>query len=119
MVAYHLLTVKYEFQTFQLSLARFYQTGLPGVQDVRSNRRRIEYPVKAECSCKTPKFLVNGLRPCYNSCVSGQIYRALPWQQPCITAERSRCGESAMETRVHILREQFLCTPCYEEAILE
>ena len=33
--------------------------------------------------------------------------------------ECSRCGESAMETRVHILKGQFLCKPCYEEAILE
>ena len=31
--------------------------------------------------------------------------------------ECAKCGESTMETRVHILREQFLCTPCYEEAI--
>jgi formylmethanofuran dehydrogenase subunit E len=31
--------------------------------------------------------------------------------------ECARCGESTMETRVHILREQFLCTPCYEKAI--
>jgi formylmethanofuran dehydrogenase subunit E len=33
--------------------------------------------------------------------------------------ECSRCGESAMETRIHIFKGQFLCTPCYEEAILE
>jgi formylmethanofuran dehydrogenase subunit E len=33
--------------------------------------------------------------------------------------ECSRCGESAMETRIHIFRGLFLCTPCYEEAILE
>jgi len=33
--------------------------------------------------------------------------------------ECSRCGESAMETRVHILKGQFLCTPCYEEAIMD
>ncbi len=33
--------------------------------------------------------------------------------------ECSRCGESAMETRIHIFRGQHLCTPCYEEVILE
>lgn len=33
--------------------------------------------------------------------------------------ECSRCGESAMETRIHIFREQFLCAPCYEEVISE
>ncbi|MFQ5885365.1 MAG: FmdE family protein [Thermoplasmata archaeon] len=33
--------------------------------------------------------------------------------------ECSRCGESTMEIRIHILKSQFLCTPCYEEAILE
>jgi len=33
--------------------------------------------------------------------------------------ECSRCGESTMETRIHILNGQFLCTPCYEEAVLE
>ena len=33
--------------------------------------------------------------------------------------ECSRCGESTMETRIHIFRGQFLCTPCYEKAILE
>jgi len=33
--------------------------------------------------------------------------------------ECSRCGESAMETRVHIFKGQHLCMPCYEEVILE
>ena len=33
--------------------------------------------------------------------------------------ECSRCGESAMETRIHIFKDRFLCTPCYEETILE
>jgi len=31
--------------------------------------------------------------------------------------ECSKCGEGAMETRIHIFKDQFLCTPCYEEAI--
>jgi formylmethanofuran dehydrogenase subunit E len=35
------------------------------------------------------------------------------------SVECSRCGESAMETRIHILKGQFLCMPCYEEAIME
>jgi formylmethanofuran dehydrogenase subunit E len=30
--------------------------------------------------------------------------------------ECSRCGESAMETRVHIFKGEFMCTPCYEKA---
>ena len=33
--------------------------------------------------------------------------------------ECSGCGETVMETRVHILKGQFLCTPCYEEAVAE
>jgi len=33
--------------------------------------------------------------------------------------ECSRCGENAMETRIHIFKGQHLCTPCYEEVILE
>lgn len=30
-----------------------------------------------------------------------------------------RCGESAMETRIRIYKSQYLCYPCYEEAIIE
>lgn len=33
--------------------------------------------------------------------------------------ECSKCGESAMETRIHIFREQFLCEPCYRQLALE
>jgi len=33
--------------------------------------------------------------------------------------ECSKCGESTMETRVHMFKGQFWCTPCYEEAISE
>jgi len=29
----------------------------------------------------------------------------------------SSCGEGTMETRVHLFKDQFLCTPCYEKAI--
>lgn len=29
----------------------------------------------------------------------------------------SKCGEGAMETRVHILNGQFLCIPCFKKAI--
>ncbi len=35
------------------------------------------------------------------------------------SVECSRCGESTMETRIHMFKDQFLCTPCYEEAISE
>lgn len=31
--------------------------------------------------------------------------------------ECAKCGESAMETRIHIFKGEFLCPPCYEEAI--
>ena len=30
-----------------------------------------------------------------------------------------RCGESAMEMRIRIYKGQYLCYPCYEEAIIE
>ncbi len=31
----------------------------------------------------------------------------------------SRCGEGTMETRIHIFKGQYLCSPCYEKAIAE
>ena len=31
--------------------------------------------------------------------------------------ECAKCGESAMETRIHIFKGQHFCTPCYEEVI--
>ena len=33
--------------------------------------------------------------------------------------ECSKCRETAMETRIHIYKGQFMCTPCYEQAIME
>ncbi len=29
----------------------------------------------------------------------------------------SMCGEGTMETKIHILKGKFLCTPCYERAL--
>jgi len=35
------------------------------------------------------------------------------------SVECSRCGESAMETRIRMFKGEFLCIPCYEKTILE